>query len=234
MTEAEWLACEDVEAVAEMVWQTVSDRKAQLIACGCCRLAWDWLIDERSQKAVEVSERFADSLATDDELGRAAWFAEAVVFALHAKQERYQREQKAIRDGWLAAADSVEDGFLVRRNGPPILFNAAISAANCAEATTYNPSFREYPNPLFSLAILRDIFGNPFRPVAFSPSWRTDTALSLARGIYDERAFDRMPILADALQDAGCDDLDVLNHCRDVKQTHVRGCWVVDLLLEKR
>ena len=81
-------------------------------------------------------------------------------------------------------------------------------------------------------ALLRDIFGNPFRPVAFSPSWRTDTAISLARQMYDSRDFGAMPILADALQDAGCDNDDILDHCRG-DGPHVRGCWVIDLLLGK-
>jgi hypothetical protein len=80
---------------------------------------------------------------------------------------------------------------------------------------------------------VRDIFGNPFRPAAFSPEWRTDTAVSLARQMYDSRDFGSMPILADALQDAGCDNEDVLNHCR-AGGVHVRGCWVVDLVLDKR
>ncbi|AMV27954.1 hypothetical protein VT84_26355 [Gemmata sp. SH-PL17] len=81
--------------------------------------------------------------------------------------------------------------------------------------------------------LLRDIFGNPFRPVAFSSSWRTNTAVSLARGMYESRDFSAMPILADAIQDAGCDNDDILIHCRDPKQIHVRGCWVVDLVLGK-
>ncbi|AWM42432.1 hypothetical protein C1280_28660 [Gemmata obscuriglobus] len=79
---------------------------------------------------------------------------------------------------------------------------------------------------------MRDIFGNPFRPVVLNPAWRTSDALALARGIYDEGAFDRLPILADALQDAGCDSDDILNHCRG-PGPHVRGCWVVDLVLGK-
>jgi hypothetical protein len=75
---------------------------------------------------------------------------------------------------------------------------------------------------------LRDIF--PFRPVTLSRSWLTVTVLTLAQGIYDERAYDRMPILADALEDAGCDSEELLNHCRGAGP-HVRGCWAVDLLL---
>jgi hypothetical protein len=80
-------------------------------------------------------------------------------------------------------------------------------------------------------ALLREVAGNPFRPVAFSQAWRTSTAVALARQMYDSRDFSAMPILADALQDAGCDNDDILAHCRDAGATHVRGCWVVDLVL---
>jgi hypothetical protein len=79
---------------------------------------------------------------------------------------------------------------------------------------------------------LRDICGNPFRPVPVDPSWLTSDVLALASGIYSEGAFDRMPILADALQDAGYDNDDVLNHCRQPGE-HTKGCWAIDLLLGK-
>jgi hypothetical protein len=78
--------------------------------------------------------------------------------------------------------------------------------------------------------LVREVFGNPFRPVAFDPAWRTWDVLLLAKGIDDDRAYDRMPILADALQDAGCDNDEVLNHCRG-PGSHAPGCWVVDLVL---
>jgi hypothetical protein len=77
------------------------------------------------------------------------------------------------------------------------------------------------------------VLGNPFRPVTLDPSWRTSDVMLLAQIIYDERAFEQMPILGDALQDAGCDCEEVLTHCRDVSLTHVRGCWVADLVLGK-
>jgi hypothetical protein len=81
--------------------------------------------------------------------------------------------------------------------------------------------------------ILRDIFGpRPFRPVTLNPAWQMSNVIALAQSIYDERAFDRLPILADALEDAGCDNADILNHCRQPGE-HVRGCWVADLLLGK-
>ena len=81
-------------------------------------------------------------------------------------------------------------------------------------------------------ALVRDVFGNPFRPVPFAPEWRTDTAALLAKQMYESREFGAMPILADALQDAGCGSADVLSHCRGARP-HVRGCWVCDLVLGK-
>ena len=80
--------------------------------------------------------------------------------------------------------------------------------------------------------LLRETFGNPFRPATVDPEWRTSDVLALGRGIYEDRAFERMPILADALMDAGCADEQVLAHCRS-EGPHVRGCWVVDLVLGK-
>jgi hypothetical protein len=79
--------------------------------------------------------------------------------------------------------------------------------------------------------LLRDTVGNPFRPAALAPVWRTNTAVSLARQMHEARDFSAMPILADALEDAGCDTPDTLAHCRDPKRVHARGCWVVNLVL---
>ena len=83
------------------------------------------------------------------------------------------------------------------------------------------------------IGLMQCVFGNPFRRVAFAPAWRTETAVLLARQMYESRDFGAMPILADALQDAGCDSDAILTHCRDAAQVHVRGCWVVDLVLGK-
>jgi hypothetical protein len=80
--------------------------------------------------------------------------------------------------------------------------------------------------------LLRDIFGNPFRQRRFDARWRTSDVLGLARAIYDDRAFKRMPILADALMDAGCENEEIIGHCRG-NGPHVRGCWLLDLILEK-
>jgi hypothetical protein len=80
--------------------------------------------------------------------------------------------------------------------------------------------------------LVRDIFGNPFRSTTFDPAWRTSTVVTLAEGIYADRAFDRLPILADALQDAGCASDDLLTHLRG-DGPHVKGCWALDLILGK-
>jgi len=98
-------------------------------------------------------------------------------------------------------------------------------------------ALRHFPIPLDdavkpSVPFLRDIFGNPFRSVCLDAAWITRTVTQLAQAIYDERAFDRLPILADALEDAGCTNIDLLEHYRGGGE-HVRGCWVVDLLLGK-
>jgi hypothetical protein len=82
-------------------------------------------------------------------------------------------------------------------------------------------------------ALLRDIFGNPFRPVTLDPTWLTPTVKALAQAIYEERTFTDLPVIADALEDAGCANADILDHCRPPGE-HVRGCWAVDLVLGKK
>jgi hypothetical protein len=78
--------------------------------------------------------------------------------------------------------------------------------------------------------VIRDLFGNPFRPAVFDPHWKTADVVGLAHGIYEERAFDRLPLLADALMDCGCADDRLIAHCRE-PGAHYRGCWVVDAVL---
>jgi len=90
-----------------------------------------------------------------------------------------------------------------------------------------------YPPVAELVPLVRCVFGDPFRPIEFSPDWRTDTALTLARQMYASRNFSAMPILADALQDAGCDNAHILDHCRGGNLGHIRGCWACDLVLGK-
>ena len=144
------------------------------------------------------------------------------------------------------AAERFADGQLSRRalhaaktrsGGPWNVFHlpaghSRLSADRLVPFVAQFAAEFQLPPPGQLAALLRDVFGNPFRPAAFSPAWRTDTVLALAQQMYDTRDFGAMPIMADALQDAGCDNGDVLNHCRG-DGPHVRGCWVVDLVLGK-
>ncbi len=88
-----------------------------------------------------------------------------------------------------------------------------------------NPTYRHWRQR--QADALSDALGNPFAPVAWEPTWRSETVVALATGIHFDNAFDRLPILADALEEAGCDHPDVLTHCRG-PAPHARGCWVVD------
>jgi hypothetical protein len=93
------------------------------------------------------------------------------------------------------------------------------------------PPYTWVPRHLHDIELLRETHGNPCRYVQFDAAWRTDTVVALARQMYESRDFSAMPILADALQDAGCSSDDILDHCR-APGPHVRGCWVVDLVLD--
>ncbi len=209
ITEEEWLAAAHPTPMLTFLKKTANERKLRLFACARCRELWPDLIDERSRRAVEISERYADQTVSDEmleEAGQLAKDAEASV------AQSTQREHP-----YAAAAR-----FVIFAAGP-----------FCARLYTYFHPQSWHPDPQRECVLLRDLFGNAFRPVVLRPSWLTSTVLALARGIYEDRAFDRMPILADALQDADCDSEDILNHCRS-ESVHVRGCWVVDLLLGKK
>jgi serine/threonine protein kinase len=99
---------------------------------------------------------------------------------------------------------------------------------------SHTPPFHRVPRQLHSLRLLREVYGLPYQLNQFASSWRTEAVMQLAAGMYESRDFTAMPCLADALEDAECDDLDILEHCRDTSLVHVRGCWVLDLVLGMR
>ena len=143
--------------------------------------------------------------------------------------------QAAIRDLWGRRSDPLRGAKIAAARAVLTAgFQTFATSESVAVAIRRKPGYHPLDLERRTHArLLRDIFGNPFRPVAFDPAWRTSTVVALARGMYDTRDFAPMPILADALQDAGCDHPDILDHCRDPEGTHVRGCWVVDLVLGK-
>jgi hypothetical protein len=221
MTAAEWLGSTDIAGMLAVPAVASRDRKVRLFGVACCRLLAPWLESPRIPKALEAAERYADGALGDgafrrwsrevcglrDSLFRVAG-AERASTAYHIV---YMAMQTDRRSAWRTVAADILRHVRDRGELGP-------------EAAADLPA--QLPR------LLRCIFGNPFRPVTFDPAWRTSTVLQLAAGIYEERAPDRLPILADALQDAGCDSDDILDHCRG-EGPHVRGCWVVDLVLGK-
>jgi hypothetical protein len=224
MTEAEWLACDCPYTMLEFLQWKADHRKLRLFACACCRRNENIFAGEGSVITLRVAELYADGLATGDQLSAAA--EQLSTDVLGADPDRpladpaYGPPSLNSPAFWAAHTHAPEAARSVRDAAEEIiLINVGEGAARA-----------EY---VAQRVTLRDIFGNPFRPFAFAPEWRTSTAVAIAQGMYESRDFSAMPILADALQDAGCDNADILNHCRDEKGVHVRGCWVVDLVLGK-
>ena len=216
MTEAEWLACRDLKKMIRKVDPHRFDRKLRLFAVACCRRVGHLLRDDEAKHFLGLVEEVADGADGPESLRQLSDEITIYTFA-----ERAVTNAAALDcASWQAAADSY------RRAAQDAEAAAGYAVEGTAGREEYETRGRERA---VQFDILRDIFGNPFRPVALAPSWLTSTVLALAEGIYAERAFDRLPILADALMDAGCDNDDVLNHCRS-SGPHVRGCWVVDLL----
>lgn len=233
MTEAEWLAGTDSVPLVEYWGEPYPERKARLLMLACCLLRKRYFAHAVVREAVKALERhYADPLAQDRS------FEGQNYCTLHTRLERYI-DQSPTRGYHLALGvwTAIEPPSIAeKRRLAPFGINHCLQMASCDERGRTLTAVRAAQADL-----VREVVGNPFRPVAFSPSWRTDTTVALARQMYESREFSAMPILADALQDAGCDNPDILSHCRDEKAGggssaqggHVRGCWVVDLVLGK-
>lgn len=224
MTEQEWLSETPPEewlltaAVVQFLHGRTSDRKLRLFAVACCRRIQHLLDDERSRAAIEVAERHADGLASDDELARAERNAADLS---DGDEGNCEADMARAAAAYVAAKDVV---------------TAVDTAFNYSMGPSLDPDdgnrdgVRFHSENMLRWAFLHDIVGNPFRPAAIDQSWLTSNVSTLAQAAYEERAFDRMAILADALEDAGCTNQEILGHCRGAGP-HVRGCWVLDLLL---
>jgi hypothetical protein len=207
---------------------------------------WVWTIDlPHGWEAVEAAERFADGFATPEELAAAARDA---VECSHTLGE-YQNWQ--YDDDCFYAGEVIAQSAAAASTDPVACRLVDLTAAIAFLATRglAGPHWHPTRDKLAAsareeqAALFRDIFGNPFRPVTLDPAWLTwhdGTVPRIAQAIYDDRHLPsgrldntRLGILADALEDAGCTDADLLGHCRQ-PGVHVRGCWLVDLLLGKQ
>jgi hypothetical protein len=237
MTEAEWLSCDDPQLMLQFLRDTACSRKLRLFAISCCR-RWIHLLVAETLGALETAELFAEGKVDSSARKQArelafqsGWNpdkstahrrgpAKACVTAALARcpcdaaigAEHMARHIGALSRRWdITAYEQTELGLRLKRS-------------KSAEARVEQAKFHA--------GIIKDIFGNPFRQLTLNNSWLTPTVVALSASIYEERAFDRMPILADALQDAGCDNEEILNHCRQPGE-HVRGCFLVDWILGK-
>lgn len=241
MTEQEWLRSDDLRALlshvrsgANLTRSKAGRRKMRLFACGCCRLIEPLLPDARTRASLAVCEQYADGEVDEAEREKAMLEANRT-----AAKEYAQAEVQALAPG-MEAARAVwsaldKDG----RQAVEFALEYSVKAAQAARRRTAGKGQKGKEADAAAAELrqqqchlLRDLFGNPFHPVAFPKSWRTPSLVALASTIYHEHAFERLPILADALEESGCSDADVLEHCRGSGK-HFRGCWVVDGVLGK-
>jgi len=233
MTFVDEASLERQEELRRSALAILGSRKKILFACSCCRLIRSSLNDERIRLGVEVLERYADGSAGSDELGMALRRAISAIEPFDAIEPPRSR---AIRQlPWVFRA--VLDETRSEQVNVAGSFEEQVVTASVYRGA---PTFDEVARASVSLTaadsraeqakLMHDIFGNPFRPISIDPPWLTSTVVDLAQAIHQEKAFDRMPTLADALADSGCESEEIIAHCLS-QGPHVRGCWVIDLLL---
>jgi len=239
MTEAEWLASNDPRA---MIWglrdllnlrSKRKARKLRLFGVACCNRIRHLLELPGASRAVDLAEQYTDGQVSEEEMLAAS---ELVAHMHSGVWDAYQAARKA---------SSKSPTYTFRRaywDGPDYAAACAVWRSTLWEQVKVapDPPKQEKPNAVASAAkgaervvqagILRDVFGNPFREVKFDKTWLTVNVVALAKQIYESRDFGAMPVLADALEDAGCMEANILSHLRS-PGPHVKGCWAVDLIL---
>jgi hypothetical protein len=239
MTEAGWLESSDPNTLLDYLRGKASDRKLRLFAVETCHyfselIARNFPLEptiagHKSSAYLHVwgvAERFVEGRASQAELNAAY---DGLQEESNLTWLEYAFLMTATKSAWEAADQSL--------HGLRMFYHADLPPAEAAEdpvavAELYAVDEDEDDTYAWQTTLLRCVFGNPFRPVSIDPAWLTPDVKQLAEAIYDDRAFDLLPVLADALEDAGWHDPDILNHCRQPGE-HVRGCWVVDLILGK-
>jgi hypothetical protein len=234
MTEAEWLACADPEWMLRRLEGKLSERKLRLFAAACCRRIRHLMDDPRCGAAVEVGERLADGLVSPAEQEAVRAAAQAVCRdyaytrnhytpAVHAARSAYHVVSSSRFSVRMCASAAVE---AVTYTGKPIQADAPLCRGN----------FPPTAEPAAQCALLRDLSGRLRRPSLHLTGpvlgWGNGAARKVAEGIYRDHDWGDLPIVADALEEGGCEDQDILSHLRG-PGPHVRGCWVVDLILGK-
>jgi hypothetical protein len=214
MTEDEWLGGSSAYVMLEALSRAsrTSDRKLRLFACACGRAIWPPSRGGSVEQAVGAGERFADGLIGQHELEEAASRVPQV---------------RADTSSW-------------RHRRTHLAAQAVLTALATTRLSAWDAAWEAITESVDLLAgarcdLIREVFGNPFRTPYLDPDcFRHDgrTTLDLARAIYDSRDFEDLPILADALEDAGCADRHLLAHLHE-PEGHALGCWALDLVLDQ-
>lgn len=233
VTETEWLSTDDAEKLAVFIHYQYRDqpvwRKQGLLACACIRRIWPLLTDEGGRRAIAIKERSSDEPVSEEEhreahsLALNAW----KVMADEADEGKYATPLlRAMPDAGLAAYH-VLDGDLQSVGN-------CSDAAACFAAPSDTPAWEraKLAESKMQVQVMHCIFGNPFRPVRFERDCVTRNAQQIALHIYANAAYEEYPNLADSLEKAGCNSQELLSHCRS-GEPHVKGCWVIDRVLDK-
>ena len=259
MTEEVWLACDGPRLMLESLSGATLERKMTLYLCAGARTLWDFLYDRRSRDAIDVLERAMDGLASPTDFDNACYYAESPTFgycfatSFIRKYRDDKNEGESVRwlldmgvykeenianalvDGELIGDDRVRDRLQDLAHVVYHSFNCVIEGRVDDHLIDHLSRLDEWPRG----SLVREIFGNPFRPEPLDLSRITPTVETLAQAAYDDRTVpagelykDRLAVLSDALEEAGCTDSAILTHLRS-PGPHVRGCWALDLLLGK-
>jgi hypothetical protein len=207
-----------------------SHRKLRLFAVACCRRIEHLLNDETVEKALDAAERYADKRIKDDAIlkwsKKVAKARDATVNTNGFSPESLARHAVAY-----ATVPKLYIGYLQVHK--EVAKTIATESGHQRGSSSWENAVSKELSDLSDL--LREVVGNPFLTTTIDPDWlvwNDGTIPRMARGIYDDRAFDRLPFLADALEEAGVTDLNLLAHCRS-RGVHVKGCWAIDLMLGK-
>ncbi|MGF1580179.1 MAG: hypothetical protein ACFCD0_12520 [Gemmataceae bacterium] len=239
MNESLWLNSTNPDDLLEFLLDVTSDRKLRLFACACCRELIHLVTEEHCLAALEAAEASADENIDANELHE-AWFA------AHQHKPIFRDANWAAC--WVAAPAVVQAvartslyvaNYLAEIAAEEARNQARAAVCSGAPEDRTSQAWNDYHSFVEQATnqvreqqthLLRDIVGNPYRPLQPDPAWRTQTVQSIARKIYSENRFEQVLILADALEEAGCQDETVLDHFRNGHK-HVRGCHVVDAIL---
>jgi hypothetical protein len=207
MTEQEWIVCTDPMPMLRFLESKKNKRKLAMFGVACCRHMPHLCSDKRGLAAIDVVERYVD---------RRAKINEVRVACRNARED----------------ASGIARPLGQYVNEIAVLYNAETNAFAVSEYALQAAPDQAGEKAL-QCALLREVFGNPFQRIRISRRWLTPTVKQLSKQIYADSSFDELCLLADALGETGCSEADLLSHCRSEGQ-HVKGCWVIDVLLAKR